>query len=59
MRHGSGICFYSDGLVYKGSWFENQWGGPSGQGILRALNGEMQFGNFTGERGKLKDLSYA
>lgn len=43
MRHGSGICFYADGTVYKGAWTENQWGGL-GNGMLRTINGEIIFG---------------
>ncbi len=58
MRHGQGICFYGDGSVYKGSWFDGQWGGV-GNGILRTVNGEILFGQFTAEKGHLKDHSWA
>lgn len=53
LRNGPGICFYADGTIYKGSWNEGQWG--TGNGMLRTLTGEILFGQFTGEKGKLKD----
>lgn len=60
-RHGSGICFYADGSVYKGGWSEGQWGGsgPTGLGMLKTTSGEMIIGWFTGEHGHLKDLQTA
>lgn len=54
LRHGSGICYYANGSVYKGSWSEGQWGG--GNGIFKNENGEILLGVFTEENGKLKDL---
>jgi hypothetical protein len=55
--YGPGICFYADGTVYKGGWSEGTWG--SGQGMVRALSGEILFGQFTGEKGRLKDMQFA
>ena len=61
LRHGSGICFYKDGTVYKGSWSDGRWciGGSSGIGMYKNLQGEIIVGTFTGERGTIKDLTWA
>ncbi len=62
LRHGSGICFYKDGGVYKGSWCEGQWciaNGTSGVGMYKNPKGEIIIGTFTKEKGQLKDLQWA
>ena len=57
LRHGSGICFYADGTVYKGAWTEGKWGVTCG--MLMTLTGEILVGQFTGVHGRLKDLQWA
>jgi hypothetical protein len=61
LRHGSGICYYKDGTVYKGSWSDGKWciGGSSGIGMYKNQQGEIIVGTFTGERGTIKDMTWA
>ena len=45
MRHGSGICKFTNGAIYKGEWRE---GRPQGQGILYSPPNEIIEGRFDG-----------
>jgi len=58
LRHGSGICFYADGTVYKGGWFEGKWTPGPTFGMTKTPAGEILLGQFTGERGSLKDMTH-
>ena len=43
MRHGRGICVYTDGTVYEGEWENDE---HHGQGMCRFPSGNIYFGSF-------------
>lgn len=47
LRHGSGICRFTNGCIYKGEWRD---GKPQGQGIFFSPPGEFVEGRFEGWR---------